>query len=189
MLLFGTGPADQAVLEALYGAGSPAVVATARTLTFIGASPVGIPLVLLGILLICHVRGRSAAIADLAVTGVGRLLVEVQKYGIDRARPQLEPHLAVVSSPSFPSGHAANSMIACLTFAILMFEGTRWQRSAVAVAILLSLAIGLSRPVLGVHWPSDVVGGWVFGILWVAAILPLAQRSSITYFGSRQRGG
>jgi undecaprenyl-diphosphatase len=44
------------------------------------------------------------------------------------------------------------------------------------VAFVLSLCIGFSRLMLGVHWPSDVIGGWSFGLLWVLASLPLAER-------------
>ena len=47
---------------------------------------------------------------------------------------------------------------------------------AAAGAILLSLLIGTSRVMLGVHWPSDVVGGWAFGMLWVLVTLRLAGR-------------
>ncbi|HEX8841424.1 MAG TPA: phosphatase PAP2 family protein, partial [Sphingomicrobium sp.] len=53
---------------------------------------------------------------------------------------------------------------------------TRWERPAVAFAILLSLLIGTSRVMLGVHWPSDVIGGWSFGLLWVMLSFPLATR-------------
>ena len=87
---------------------------------------------------------------------VGRGLSEAQKYWIARVRPDLEPHLVVVKTSSFPSGHAASSMIFYLTLALALTAGTRWQRPAVAGAILLSLAIGTSRVMLGVHWPSDV---------------------------------
>jgi undecaprenyl-diphosphatase len=55
--------------------------------------------------------------------------------------------------------------------------GTRWRGPAVAGAILLSLLIGASRVMLGVHWPSDVIGGWSFGLLWVVLTLRLAERA------------
>jgi undecaprenyl-diphosphatase len=54
--------------------------------------------------------------------------------------------------------------------------GTRWHRPATALAILLSFLIGISRVMLGVHWPSDVIGGWAFGLLWVLLTLRLAGR-------------
>ena len=107
---------------------------------------------------------------------VGRSLSELQKYWIARLRPELEPHLVVVKTSSFPSGHATSSMIFYLTVAIVLTQGTRWQWPAVGGAILLSLLIGISRVMLGVHWPSDVIGGWAFGMLWVLLTLRLAGR-------------
>jgi len=107
---------------------------------------------------------------------VGRGLSEVQKYWIARARPELEPHLVVVKTSSFPSGHATSSMIFYLTLALaLVPEGPR-RRRAVATAVVLSLLIGLSRVMLGVHWPSDVIGGWSFGLLWVLLTLRRAEK-------------
>jgi len=189
MLVGGTGAADQYILETVYGGGHPAVVAVARVLTFIGATPVGVPLVILGLMLLWLHRGRAAATAGFLVIAVGRAAVEAQKYGFHRIRPQIEPHLAIATSPSFPSGHASNSMIACLAFALLMFGGSKWRPTAIATALVLSFCIGLSRPVLGVHWPSDVVGGWSFGLAWVLLTLPLARRIGIRYFPPARGGG
>jgi undecaprenyl-diphosphatase len=67
-------------------------------------------------------------------------------------------------------------MIFYLTIAIALTAGTRWQRRAAAAAVLLSLCVGVSRVMLGVHWPSDVVGGWAFGMLWVLLTLRPAER-------------
>jgi undecaprenyl-diphosphatase len=59
---------------------------------------------------------------------------------------------------SYPSGHAAGSMVVLLTAALMMGERRlRWA------AVALSLAIGTTRPMLGMHWPSDVIGGWMWG--------------------------
>jgi membrane-associated phospholipid phosphatase len=82
----------------------------------------------------------------------------------------------VVKTQSFPSGHASSSMIFYLTLAIALTAGTRWHRPAAVAAIVLSLLIGTSRVMLGVHWPSDVVGGWAFGMLWVLLTLRPAER-------------
>jgi undecaprenyl-diphosphatase len=63
-----------------------------------------------------------------------------------------------------------------LTLALALTRDTRWHRAAAAAAIVLSLLVGTSRVMLGVHWPSDVVGGWAFGLLWVLLTLRLAER-------------
>jgi undecaprenyl-diphosphatase len=178
MLTFGTGPLDDDLLRAIYSGGHPLLVAIAAIFTFLGTSWVAIPVSVGGIALLFWLGRRREAVAALLVIGAGRLLVEAQKYAIARLRPEDEGHLVFVSTPSFPSGHAANSMIVCLTFAIVFFGRTRWRKAAVALALLLSLCIGLSRLMLGVHWPSDVIGGWAFGLLWVLIALPLAERAA-----------
>jgi undecaprenyl-diphosphatase len=112
----------------------------------------------------------------IAIVAIGRGSSELQKYWVARVRPDAEPHLVTVKTSSFPSGHATSSMIFFLTLALVLAAGTRWRCPAVTGAILLSLAIGTSRVMLGVHWPSDVIGGWAFGMVWVLLTLRLAGR-------------
>ena len=175
MLLLGRGPLDVQLERALYAGGRPALVLIARVFTFLGEPTV---LVGGGFLLAAWLwrggRGRFAG-ALLLVILIGRGLSEVQKYWVARARPTLEPHLVVVKTSSFPSGHAASSMIFYLTLALAL--APRGQRRMWALgAMLLSFLVGASRVMLGVHWPSDVVGGWSFGLLWVLVTLRPAER-------------
>lgn len=175
MLTIGTGPLDDQLLRFLYAGGRPLEVTLARTFTFFGEAAVlvGISCVAACIL---WTRGRARdGIAVLLVTLAGRALVEAQKYSIMRLRPEVEAHLVTVSTPSFPSGHASNSMIVYLTLA-LVFAARRWKWPSVAAAFLFALCIGISRVMLGVHWPTDVIGGWTFGLLWVLLALPPAER-------------
>jgi len=175
MLLLGRGPLDRSIYEAIYAGGHPALVLVARVFTFLGE-----PTVLIGAGFLVaawlwyRARGRFA-IGLLLVILVGRALAEAQKYWIARARPTLEPHLVIVKTSSFPSGHATSSMIFYLTVALALAP-PGWRRTAAACAVLLSLLVGLSRVMLGVHWPSDVVGGWSFGLLWVLLTLRPAER-------------
>jgi len=175
MLLLGAGPLDRWIYEALYAGGSPALVTLARIFTFLGEPTVLIGAGFLVAAWLWRRKRLHLALALLLVILVGRGLSEVQKYWIARARPTLEPHLVVVKTSSFPSGHAASSMIFYLTLALALTAGTRWQRLAAALAIALSFLIGVSRVMLGVHWPSDVVGGWTFGMLWVLLTLRRAE--------------
>ena len=176
MLLFGGGPLDRSISQALYVGGRPALVVLARTFTALGE-----PTVLVGGGFIIAAwlwyrrRGRFA-LSLLLVILLGRGLSEVQKFWIARARPEIDPHLVVVKTSSFPSGHATSSMIFYLTLALALTAGSRRQWIAAAAAILLSLLIGTSRVMLGVHWPSDVIGGWSFGMLWVLLTLRFSQR-------------
>jgi len=176
MLVLGAGLLDRQVYELLYAGGRPVLFAFARTVTFFGEPTV---LIGAGFLVAAWLwwrnRGRLA-LALLLVILIGRGLSEAQKYWVARARPDLEPHLVVVKTSSFPSGHATSSMIFYLTLALALTAGTRWHRVAAAGAIVLSLLIGTSRVMLGVHWPSDVIGGWAFGMLWVLLTLRLTER-------------
>jgi undecaprenyl-diphosphatase len=175
MLLLGTGPVDRDIYEALYAGSEPGLLVAARIFTFLGEPTV---LVGGGFLVAAWLwnRGRGRfALALLLVILVGRGLSEVQKYWIARARPDFEPHLVVVKTSSFPSGHATSSMIFYLVLALALAPHGRRRRAA-AAAILLSMLIGTSRVMLGVHWPSDVIGGWSFGLFWVLATLPATER-------------
>jgi undecaprenyl-diphosphatase len=67
-------------------------------------------------------------------------------------------------------------MIFYTTMALALTIGTRWHRLAVAAAVFISLLVGVSRVMLGVHWPSDVIGGWSFGMLWVLLTLRISER-------------
>ena len=177
MLLGGTGAFDRSVYEAVYAGHRPVLLALARIFTALGEPTV---LVTAGFLVagwIWWKRHPHLAFAILLIVLVGRGLAEAQKYWIARVRPDLEPHLVVVKTSSFPSGHATSSMIFYLPVALALTMGTRWHRVAAGSAILLSLLIGTSRVMLGVHWPSDVIGGWAFGLLWVLVTLKLAGRS------------
>ncbi len=78
-----------------------------------------------------------------------------------RARPEIVPHLDTFSNLSFPSGHATNATAILLLCALLLPGRNRglW----LTVALIGAAAVGLSRLLLGVHWPSDVVAGWLWG--------------------------
>lgn len=176
MLIGGAGPLDRAIYEAVYAGRRPALLVVARVFTFLGEPTLLVGASVVLALWLWH-RGRGrAGLALLAVTLTGRVLGEVQKYWIARARPDVEPHLVIVKTQSFPSGHATSSMVFYLTLALLLAGRSRWRREAIGAAIMLSLLIGTSRVMLGVHWPSDVIGGWSFGLLWVLLTLRPAER-------------
>lgn len=120
----------------------------------------------------------TAIFLVVAISG-GALLSKLLKFGYARPRPNVVAHLVDVHSLSFPSGHAMNSAITYLTIGALLAraEADRTVRIfLMTVAIFLTLAIGFSRVYLGVHWPSDVLGGWCVGASW-AALCSLVART------------
>jgi undecaprenyl-diphosphatase len=176
MLLWGGGTLDRSFYEALYSGHRPALLAVARFFTALGDPTFLIAACSACALWLWYARRARLGVVLLAIAMIGRGLSEAQKYWIARARPDLEPHLVIVKTSSFPSGHATSSMIFCLALALALAAHTRWRRIAAAFGIFLSLLIGTSRVMLGVHWPSDVIGGWAFGMLWVLLTLRPAER-------------
>jgi undecaprenyl-diphosphatase len=103
----------------------------------------------------------SIVSGSLASLGLKRLF--------SRARPDLVAHLDTTYTSSFPSGHATASALAYLTIAavIVRFVGApRLRNYVLGAAVSLALLVGLTRVHIGVHWPSDVVAGWLLGTAW-----------------------
>jgi undecaprenyl-diphosphatase len=141
-----------------------------RAVTFFGSFlGAGIlTLALLATLLLLH-RRRDAFFA-LVVMGGGGILQYLAKLFFDRPRPAVFPHLTDTMTSSFPSGHAMMSTCLALTAAIV-FRDSRWRWPALAAGIVYALAVSFSRLYLGVHYPTDVLGGWLLACSWVSLVL------------------
>ena len=176
MLLLGGGDPDKAVFLFLYAGGKPELIDAARTVTQLGGYQALLAATFLGLVRLALRRDWRAALLLLAITLSGRLLVDLQKGWTGRLRPEDHEHLVATQSYAFPSGHAANATLVFLTLALLLPETARGRRLAVGAASVIALAVGLSRPMLGVHWPSDVAAGWAFGLAWTLLLLRLFGR-------------
>lgn len=116
--------------------------------------------------------GWGAALAMGLTTLVSAFTSDVMKMFFARVRPDLVPQLDIISSPAFPSGHANNAAVVYILFIMLVPQARHplWQAAAAAMILLT----GLSRIMLGVHWPTDVIGGWMLGTsfaLMAAAVI------------------
>jgi undecaprenyl-diphosphatase len=108
------------------------------------------------------------------ITGVGSSLLNVSvKSAVHRLRPALADPVAHAHGLSFPSGHAQSAIVgyAVLLLVFLPVLHGVWRRAAITSAAVMVLAIGFSRIALGVHYLSDVVGGFLLGAAWVAAMV------------------
>ena len=181
LLLLAGGAAD--ALDAALGGFDPAapLAGPMRDLTAFGSATL-VTLFALGgyAVLLAQRRRREALQLALAAAGSG-LWVETLKPLYARARPDALPALTEWFNASFPSGHTLMSAALYPTLAVLFGARLRpGPRAALlAVALLLVLTVGLSRVYLRVHYPTDVIGGAVFGLLWawiahhgVRALLP-----------------
>lgn len=121
---------------------------------------------------------RNAAFVFLASAG-GWLLNDLLKEVFARPRPQVVPHLRQVMSLSFPSGHALTSAAIFLTLGALLMrvaERRLVKFYCMFVASVATLLVGTTRVYLGVHYPTDVLAGWLIGLSW-ALFCWLLERS------------
>jgi undecaprenyl-diphosphatase len=128
--------------------------------------------------LVLQARYRTALVI-LITASSGELVNHAMKDFFMRPRPTVVPHLRDVVSTSFPSGHAMESAIIYLTLGAMLMRVAESRLTKVyclAVALVLTFLVGVSRVYLGVHYPTDVVGGWILGFVWASICWLVAQR-------------
>src|SRR5690242_7102580 len=141
-----------------------------QVVSMLGKGEVEVPIALLLSLRLSMIRRRSEAAGYAAATLSGWALYGVAKWIFRRARPRVIPRLSDAGWFSFPSGHAT---MAPLVFGLglLIWSSPRPRGVRIALLILagaIALLIAFARVYLGVHWPSDVVGGLLLGTGWAA---------------------
>lgn len=171
---------DDRVLRAAQAlrAAHPDVAAAMRDLSGLGSTTVLTLCVAVGAGYLLLVGRRTTALLVIASSLSGAFLVGTFKSGFGRARPDPQFAELVVGGLSFPSGHATMSAAVYLTLgALLAATRSAWTERAyvLASAALLAGLVGTSRVVLGVHWLTDVLGGWAFGSAWAIGWLLVAR--------------
>jgi len=146
-----------------------------KAVTMLGSSAVLVPLVVVAGLVARQRRAGWKPLVVLAASLLGSIaLYDVVKVLVGRPRPAVGRLVATATGYSFPSGHAVGATAALGALAYLCATWQRGWAAKVATwasAIIVVLLVGFSRVYLGVHWTSDVVGGYALGALWLAAVV------------------
>jgi undecaprenyl-diphosphatase len=125
-------------------------------------------------------QGRYRTALVILVTSIsGEIMNTAMKHAFMRPRPTVVPHLRDAVSTSFPSGHAMDSAVIYLTLGAMLMRVAERRLTKVyclVVALVLTLLVGVSRVYLGVHYPTDVVGGWILGFAWASICWLVSER-------------
>src|SRR4051812_39008350 len=147
----------------------PPVVTVLEAISQLGGRPVLLWLVTVAVILLLA-RRRTRLALYVVVAGIGALFLDPSvKALVGRLRPVVDVPVAVAPGNSFPSGHALGSMVAygALLLVFLPAVRRRWKALAIALAATVVVAIGVTRVLLGVHYVSDVLAGWLLGVAWL----------------------
>ena len=168
----------------LHGLASPILDALMQAATFMGSNLVIPPLFAIAVawLILVH-RPREALF--LAIGSGGSLVLnELMKVFFARPRPQLA-WAQVLPDYSFPSGHTMNSLVFYVALAVVLWSvrGRRAGLASLAVAIALTLFIGVSRIYLGYHYLTDVAGGLLAGTAWLLIVAAAFRAGPLSRLG------
>jgi undecaprenyl-diphosphatase len=165
---------DNAVREWVHGFASPGMTQVALAATFTGSTTMVVTLGIVALVGFLIIRDRgAAAVLAIIVIGEAVLSIALKDYYV-RSRPEPYFGYTTPTSFSFPSGHSFASF--CLYLALAWLITRRVASNGVAIgiwvaAIMIVLLVGLSRIYLGVHYPTDVIGGYLAAAMWSSIVL------------------
>jgi undecaprenyl-diphosphatase len=150
-----------------------------RVFSFLGSSPaIAIQIAVIGGLILLIRRDAGPGLWLLGAALGAWLLSNGFKALLDRPRP--EPGLVEANGAAFPSGHATQggAYFVMLAVVLLGVLPRPWRGIAASIAVALGVLSGLSRIYLGVHWITDVIGGFALGLAWSCALLSVRPQSA-----------
>ncbi|MCM3666360.1 phosphatase PAP2 family protein [Mesobacillus subterraneus] len=170
---------DRVVMDRVQGLEAAGLTAAMKFFTYIGSLKFIVIMTIPIFLVLFYVlKHRLEILVFLSVVYITPILNRLLKMYFHRARPDFN-RLIEIGGYSFPSGHAMNAFSFYSIFAFLLWRHVPTVMARTAVILLstfMILAIGLSRVYLGVHYPSDIIGGFLASGLWVAAVIWFFQR-------------
>lgn len=160
---------DRCLLLAIHKTAQPQLDQVAHSLTKLGVYWGVVPAVI-GLSVMFLIRRQWRSLTYLLVTYGGTAIINITaKAFFHRVRPHLWETAADKTSFAFPSGHAMSSMALVMTLIILLW-GTRWSVWVLVSGSVFLLTIAWTRLYLGVHYPSDIVAGWMIALVWAIAV-------------------
>lgn len=157
---------DTQILLAINRWSSPLLDQVMLFVTIFGGVPIVLLAVFVAMIVLCYLQRWRAAIFVAGGVGGALLITLLLKIMFARIRPELWDLITSEYTYSFPSVHATLSS-ALASCAVMLSRHTKWRRHISVVAVIYVISIGFSRLYLGVHYPTDVLGGWIVAVLWV----------------------
>lgn len=161
---------DLAILTTLESWRSDGLGLVAGLLDITGGSYVILPVTLVVVVVLWQRWPRTAIFFGLAVIGAIALNGLAKLY-FERARPDAFEALVPAEGYAFPSGHTMSSTaLALAAYLVVRAHAPAWRWTALALGALFAVAVGISRSYLQVHYPSDVLAGWILSTAWVLGV-------------------
>jgi len=172
---------DVATLQAIHANASPAFDTFFLAYTELGGVMIVAAVTMAVVGYLWFTARRYKALLLFFAVGGAAFVNYVLKFIFERARPDLWTHLVEETSFSFPSGHAMGSSAFAFGIVAILWN-TKWRPLAIVLSGLYVVSIGLSRLYLGVHYPTDILAGWLLSLVWVAFI------ASFVYIRMHRKG-
>lgn len=173
LAVYGRPAVDTWALERIHQLEHP-VLDTAMTAITTAGSFLGLLVLLVSALFLMNPTRRQSVAALVVLCG-GELLVTLLKVLFDQPRPDLWEGPAEATSTALPSGHAALSLALALTLLMIVQRPRGWQ---VAVAVGFLALMSFTRLYLGVHYPTDILAGWLLGAAWTCLVFTRTPRTT-----------
>lgn len=181
---------DRTIIDSVQGMETPFLTSVMKFFTFIGSAPFVIVLSLFLLFFLYKVlHHRLELILFVAAIAGSAILNGILKNFFQRVRPEFH-RLIEIEGYSFPSGHAMNAFTVYGIISFLLWRHItsalgRW--TLIFVSMVMILAIGISRIYLGVHYPSDIIGGYFASGFWITTAILFFQYYQEKRYNKRQR--